>query len=144
VRDERCALKRAADQTARERIEQVNRQEMYYAPDTGPGFDADQVFVLVGPAIISAGECIALYLGNLDKVVVVGEDTMGVWSNTLVRHLPNGWEFTLSNERIFSPDDINYEAVGCPPDVPVEFDTAGFLRDRDAALETVLEMIAGQ
>ncbi|MBN2004805.1 MAG: S41 family peptidase, partial [Anaerolineae bacterium] len=134
----------AAYQTARGGTSQVNYQEFFYNPDAGPAFDAKNVYVLAGPATLSAGECIALYLGNLEKVTVVGEKTMGVWSNTLIRHLPNGWEFTLSNERIFDPNGNNYEAVGYPPDVVVDFNAPGFEVRTDAVLDKTLELIADQ
>ncbi|MBN2050808.1 MAG: hypothetical protein JW760_10215 [Spirochaetales bacterium] len=134
----------AAYQTAREGTSQVNYQDFFYAPDTGPGFDAENVYVLVGPASLSSGECLAMYLGNLEKVTVVGEHTMGVWSNTLIRHLPNGWEFTLSNERIYDPKGTNYEVVGYPPDVVVGFNPRGFDLGKDAVLDSTLELIAGR
>lgn len=40
---------------------------------------------------------------------------MGVFSDTLYRRLPNGWEFTLSNEIYRAPDGALFEGVGIPP-----------------------------
>ena len=65
-------------------------------------------------------------------------------SNSLIRHLPNGWEFTLSNESIFDPNGNNYEAVGYPPDVLVDFNAQGFAIGTDTVLDKTLELIADQ
>jgi C-terminal processing protease CtpA/Prc len=48
---------------------------------------------------------------------LLGRRTFGVFSDTLYRHLPNGWEFTLSNEIYRAPDGASYEGVGIPPQV---------------------------
>jgi carboxyl-terminal processing protease len=83
---------------------------------TGP------VVILISPLNWSAGENFAMMARDLPNVVLVGENTAGVHSDTLAKYLPNGWSFTVSNEIIVAPDGQSYEGVGVAPDVVVPFD----------------------
>ena len=38
-------------------------------------------------------------------------------SSMLERYLFNGWDYTLSNQRVYSRDSICYEKIGVPPDI---------------------------
>lgn len=73
------------------------------------------VVVLTGPLTASAAEVMVLGLRVLPRVTVLGRTTLGVFSDTLYRRLPNGWEFTLSNEIYRAPDGALFEGVGIPP-----------------------------
>jgi carboxyl-terminal processing protease len=73
------------------------------------------VVVLAGPLTASAAEVMLLGLRVLPRVTVLGRPTLGVFSDTLYRRLPNGWEFTLSNEIYRTPDGALFEGMGIPP-----------------------------
>ena len=76
-------------------------------------------------------------------VTRVGEATQGVFSDVLGRHLPNGWEFVLANER-FVTDGKSYDVTGIQPDVPVEsFTPAARATGKDAAVEKALAILKG-
>ena len=42
---------------------------------------------------------------------------MGIFSDEFYRSLPNGWEFSLSNEIYLAPNEESFEMTGVPPDV---------------------------
>ena len=79
----------------------------------------------------------------LPHVTRVGRPTLGIFSDDLAKHLPNGWVTSLSNEVYAAPDGTVYEGDGIPPQIatPVfsENDFRGTLRiavDTAAALAT--------
>ena len=87
-------------------------------PSSRPGFRGP-VVELIGRHSVSAAETFTQALLNrTPKVIRVGENTQGVFSDVLGRRLPNGWQFGLPNER-FVTDGKNYDGPGIAPDVPI-------------------------
>lgn len=86
-------------------------------PDSARSRYTGAVVVLQGPYTASAAEVMILALQTLPQVTLLGRATMGVFSDTLYRRLPNGWEFTLSNEIYRSPGGALFEGSGVPPRV---------------------------
>jgi C-terminal processing protease CtpA/Prc len=54
---------------------------------------------------------------------------MGIHSDMLKRHLPNGWEFYLSNEVYRGAKGEVCEKVGIAPDHPIEMFTPKDFQD---------------
>ncbi len=76
--------------------------------------------ILTGIQTISAGEVLTLMLlGRRPAPIRIGDPTHGVFADELVRRLPNGWQFQLSNERYTTPAGRTFEGPGIPPDVLV-------------------------
>ncbi|HJQ25398.1 MAG TPA: S41 family peptidase [Blastocatellia bacterium] len=101
------------------------------------------VVELIGPDTVSAGETFTMALmGRRPHITRVGENTQGVYSDVLVRRLPNGWRFGLPNEVFLSEQGKHFEATGVPPDIrmPV-FPKADLEAGRDTALEKALEIL---
>ena len=99
--------------------------------------------VLVSNLTTSAGENIAMMVKDFPQVILVGDRTSGVHSDPLIKSLPNGWRFTLSNEIFVAPDGTAYEGIGVPPDIlvpyePEEVRTSGV----DPLLEKALELLS--
>jgi hypothetical protein len=82
---------------------------------TGP------VVILSSPLNVSAGENFIMMVKDLPNVLIVGDRSAGVHSDTLDKRLPNGWEISISNEAFVAPDGTMYETVGVPPDVLVPY-----------------------
>ena len=81
---------------------------------TGP------IVILTGPQTVSAGETFIMAMMNRKpEVVRVGERTAGAFSDRLPRRLPNGWLFSLSNERYLDQNGVGYEGRGIAPDIEV-------------------------
>ena len=106
-----------------------------------PGFRGP-VVELIGVQSVSAAETFTqALLGRQPKVVRVGENTQGVFSDVLGRKLPNGWSFGLPNER-FVTDGKSYDIVGIAPDVVVEsLSPAARATGKDAAIEKAVELL---
>jgi C-terminal processing protease CtpA/Prc len=104
-------------------------------PSNRPGFRGP-VVELTGPITISAGETTTQALmGRRPHVTRVGEHTQGVFSDVLVRRLPNGWIFGLPNEVFRTADGKTFDGPGIPPDVAVPvFTEADLAAGRDPGL----------
>jgi carboxyl-terminal processing protease len=82
---------------------------------TGP------VVILSSPYNVSAGENFVMMAKDFPNVLIVGDRSAGVHSDTLDKELPNGWTISVSNEAFVAPDGSMYETVGVPPDVLVPY-----------------------
>ena len=84
-----------------------------------PGGDVrytGKIVLLQNDASYSAADMFAMLMGDLPNVVSIGEHTNGVFSDMLVRKLPNGWKYTLSHQRYYSAAKVCYEGKGIPAD----------------------------
>jgi C-terminal processing protease CtpA/Prc len=107
-----------------------------------PGFRGP-VVLLTGPLTISASESFTQALmGRTPHVTRIGENTQGVFSDVLLRALPNGWIFGLPNEIYRTPSGETFDGPGIPPDrtVPV-FALADIAQGRDPAMAAALEVL---
>ena len=78
-------------------------------------------------------------MGRTPHVIRIGSNTQGVFSDVMLRHLPNGWTFGLPNEVFLTEDGKHFEATGVPPDITVAVFPKDDLRaGRDLALERAL------
>ncbi len=120
-------------------------QERRVPVSARPGFSGP-VIQLIGPYTISAGETLTQALmGREPHIVRVGENTQGVFSDTLGRQLPNGWQFWLPNELFLTQEGDYFDGPGIPPDVRVPvFRPDDLAAGRDPALEKAMEILQGQ
>jgi hypothetical protein len=112
-------------------------------PSSRPGFHGP-VVLLTGPLTISAGETFTQALmGRTPHVTRIGENTQGVYSDVLLRALPNGWFFGLPNEIYRTPTGETFDGPGIPPDriVPV-FASSDVAAGRDPAMAAALGVLA--
>jgi len=117
-------------------------QEVSVVPAKRPGFRGN-VVLLTGPDTVSAGETFTMALMQREPHVTrIGLNTQGVFSDVLIRHLPNGWQFDLPNEVYLTSAGKAFDATGVPPDIRLNFFSREDLRDgRDAALEEALKIL---
>ncbi|TQR34812.1 S41 family peptidase [Brevibacillus brevis] len=104
-------------------------------------FTANKIIVLSGPLTVSAGETGTMALKKLDKVTVIGEKTSGFFSDVLFKTLPNNWIIMLSNERYTSPEGINYEQLGLPPDEQIILKQADVDAHKDSVIIRAMELL---
>ena len=98
----------------------------------------------------SASETFLLASLNLPNAKKIGSNTEGVFSDVLSKKLPNGWEYTLSNEIYESADGSNYEGIGIPADYKMDYSEEttefynnlleGLKKGEDLAIEKVIEL----
>jgi len=118
-------------------------QERYVRVSSRPGFHGP-VVQLIGPYTVSAGETLTQALmGREPRILRVGENTQGVFSDVLGRRLPNGWRFGLPNELFLTIEGKSFDGPGIPPDerVPV-FRAEDLDAGRDPALEKAIELLS--
>ncbi len=111
-------------------------------PSSRPGFRGP-VVELIGPLTISAGETFTQALmGRTPHVTRIGENTQGVFSDVLVRRLPNGWRFGLPNEVFRTQEGTTFDGTGIPPDIPVSvFADEDVAAGKDPGMARALEVI---
>jgi Peptidase family S41 len=111
-------------------------------PSSRPGFRGP-VVELMGPLTISAGETFTQALmGRTPHVTRIGENTQGVFSDVLVRKLPNGWVFGLPNEVYRTPEGIAFDGPGISPDVAVPvFAASDVASGKDPEMERALQIL---
>ena len=76
------------------------------------------------------------------RPVRIGENTQGVFSDVLVRTLPNGWQYTLPNEEFRTRTWPTYDGPGIPPDLhrPV-FTPTDITNHQDPAFTTAFNLL---
>jgi len=125
----------------------TEKQTVYFEPNTNQY--AGDVYILTSHQTASASETFVIASLNLPNVKRIGSNTEGVLSDVLSKKLPNGWEYTLSNEIYESADGINYERNGIPPDYDLNYsqNAKDFytnmlleLKKEDRAIEKVIEL----
>lgn len=116
-------------------------QEFYVEPG-GPQQFTKDIIVLTSRLTVSAGETFVLAMDVLPYVTMIGDNTAGAYSDVLMRALPNGWQFGLSNEVYTTVDGEVYEKVGNPPDIVAPFDPDHMRIGTDTILITALELAA--
>ncbi|MFL0079345.1 S41 family peptidase [Tenacibaculum maritimum] len=109
------------------------------------------VYLLTSHLTASASEVLILASLANPNFKRIGSTTEGIFSSTLDKVLPNGWEFELSNEVYQDLNNKSYENVGITPDYQLEYSTSKdiFLdqlsndlknKHQDKAIELVIEI----
>lgn len=130
--------RRAFTKSARQGNGCTGQQPIHVTPAT-TGTYRGNLFVLTSELTASAAEIFVLALLQHPRVTLMGEPTLGILSDTLERHLPNGWYLTLSNEIYRASDGETYEDVGIPPHIRMRFlGRRGREAGRDPMLDRVL------
>lgn len=103
--------------------------EDYYISPEGFSFNKE-IVLLTDRATSSCGDLFTLSLKGETNVTVIGQNTHGVLSKVITRELPIGWAFRMSSGYTLSPDGINYEETGIPPDYLIDKEAVeGFYND---------------
>ncbi|MEV0220061.1 S41 family peptidase [Streptomyces sp. NPDC050704] len=111
-------------------------------PHQGPRFTG-KVAVLTGGLSVSAAETFTQALmARTPAPVRIGQNTQGVFSDTLDRALPNGWRFSLPNEEFRTADGTTFDGPGIPPHhrTPV-FTDKELDQNRDSALTKARKLL---
>lgn len=74
----------------------------------------NKVFLLTSNQTSSAAEIFALGALTYPRIESYGSSTNGIFSEILWKNLPNGWEFSLSNEVYSGSNGKEYEIIGVP------------------------------
>jgi C-terminal processing protease CtpA/Prc len=119
-------------------------QSVTVQPNDKPGFLGD-VTLLTSRYSTSAAETFTESLIGREDVVRVGETTQGVYSDVLVKTLPNGWKFGLGNELFLTEEGKTFETEGIPADIQVPvFTDEDLANGRDSAIAKAEEILAAK
>jgi hypothetical protein len=119
-------------------------QSVTVQPNDKPGFLGD-VTLLTSRYSTSAAETFTQALMGREDVVRIGETTQGVYSDVLVKTLPNGWKFGLGNELFLTEEGKTFETEGIPADIQVPvFTDEDLASGRDSAIEKTEEILAAK
>lgn len=114
--------------------------DRYVKPRGGQPF-LKPVVLLTNDQTVSAADVLALMMDQLPNVTIMGEPSNGSYSDLYGRKLPNGWRVTLSNQRYYSVDMVNYEGVGTPVDIEVLNTRKDFVEKNDSVLLEAMEFL---
>jgi C-terminal processing protease CtpA/Prc len=99
--------------------------------------------LLTGGSQLSAGETFTQAMMNRrPQPVRIGANTQGVFSDVLLRTLPNGWQYILPNEEFRTLGWKAFDGPGIPPHLrrPV-FTAAELDGGRDSAFTTAVALL---
>ena len=85
-------------------------------PKTESKFNNQSIALLVNENTQSAAELFTLMMKTIPNVKVIGDTTSGVFADTHVGKLPNGWEYRLSIRKTNDWNDSSFEDIGIVPD----------------------------
>ncbi len=98
------------------------------------------LYILVGPRTVSAGESFAYTLQQYGRAKVVGEKTAGAGYNNIIIPIGQGFGFSISVGRPEHPrSGKGWEAVGVQPDIAVPVASA-----LEVAHKAALQKLVGQ
>ncbi|WP_112248061.1 S41 family peptidase [Kribbella monticola] len=117
-------------------------QPFFVKPSQRPRY-AGPLVILTGGSQMSAGETFTEAMMNRSpRPVRIGQNTQGVFSDTLQRTLPNGWEYILPNEEFRTLGWSSFDGPGIPPDIRVPVFTPDEIKaGRDTAFSTALDLL---
>ena len=127
-------------------------QHPFFVTPSAKTFAGD-VYVLTSPLTASAAELVPMAAKVLPNVTQIGSSSEGIFSSTLDKTLPNGWEYTLSNEVYEDLDGHSAEGVGIAPRHTLDYSRnprlfcerlLAQLEDGDDAIELALALHARQ
>ncbi|MEU2915748.1 S41 family peptidase [Streptomyces massasporeus] len=121
----------------------TSAQPIGVSPRSGGPVYTGPLAVLTGRLTVSAGETFTQALMNRTPTPVrIGENTQGALSDTMDRVLPNGWSFTLPNEKYLASNGEAFDGTGIAPTLrePV-FTDDDFAAHRDSALTRARELL---
>lgn len=94
--------------------------------------------LLTNDKTASSAEDLTISLYRLPQVTTAGANTSGMLSDMHETKLPDGLEFTLSNQRYYTVDTTLLEDVGVPARLPVPSTRAALAQGQDAVVDAAV------
>lgn len=118
-------------------------QPLFVRPRSGPGHTGP-IALLTSSLTISAAETFTqAMMGRTPEPRRIGENTQGVFSDTMTRVLPNGWQFRLPNELFLTKTGTTFDGPGIPPHTltPGVFSEEELNNNQDSAFDAALDYL---
>jgi carboxyl-terminal processing protease len=120
------------------------QQADYWELRSNPGsnYQNQQIALLTNQNTQSAAELFTLMMKTNPNVIQIGDTTSGIFGDTHIGKLPNGWEYRLSVRKTNNNNDKVLEDVGIIPDYLVLNTKQDLYNDKDAVLEFALHIVS--
>jgi hypothetical protein len=119
-------------------------QQKFIDPDGEKNLSHTPVVLLTNKNTQSAAELFTMMMAVLPNVTIVGDTTMGIFSDTRVEKLPNGWEYRLSIMKTTDHKSGWFEGKGIEPDILVENSEDDIKRGVDRVLEKAIDLVTSR
>jgi len=96
--------------------------------------------VVVDASSASASEILTGAFKDYQRATIVGDKTAGALGGSITARLPDGG-MSVTVERILTPKNLQVEAVGITPNVPVKFTAEDMEHGQDPQLEAALHAV---
>ena len=93
-------------------------EKWYITPQSKTPY-TNPLIVLTNDQTASAGDVLAMIMKAVPQAILIGENTLGIYSDMYGFELPNKWLVSLSNQKYFSSKMVCYEGKGTPVDIKV-------------------------
>lgn len=110
-------------------------------PTENSDYKNQRIALLTNKNTQSAAELFTLMMKTLPKVKIFGDTTSGVFADTHIGKLPNGWEFRLSIRKTNDWNDSVIENIGIVPDKLVENTEKDLKNMTDNILESAIDYL---
>lgn len=128
-------------QTRKGSYEQFTPLEKWYInPQTNKPF-TNPVILITNDQTASAGDVFAVIMKALPQVKIIGENSLGIYSDMYGFELPNKWQVSLSNQRYYSSKMICYEGKGTPVNIHVKNTKQDIIVMKDPVVSTAVNYL---
>ena len=86
--------------------EEMGNEERWYIEPSGKKQFNVPVTLLTNDQTASAGDVFAMIMRALPKIQIIGDRTLGIYSDMYGFELPNKWLASLSHQRYYASDGI--------------------------------------
>jgi carboxyl-terminal processing protease len=99
------------------------------------------ITVLTDRLTTSCGEWFTIAMRSLSNVTVIGDTTQGAFSSRLDRELSNGWQYSMSFEKISDVNHVCHEGIGLIPDIEIYVKENQRVDSPDTVLDRAIEFL---
>ncbi len=111
-------------------------------PKTGSRYSRQPIALLVNRNTQSAAELFTLMMKTNPAVKVIGDTTSGIFADTHIGKLPNGWEYRLSVRKTNDWNDNVLEDIGIIPDSVIINTETDLFNGTDKVIEYAVKYIS--
>lgn len=113
-------------------------------PCSGENYKNKPVALLTNENTQSAAELFALMMKTLPNVISIGTTTSGVFADTFIGKLPNGWEYRMSVRKTTDSNDISLEDIGIIPDILIKNTKQDINNGKDKVIEHAIKYLTSR
>lgn len=110
-------------------------------PTENSDYKNQRIALLTNGNTQSAAELFTLMMKTLPKVKIFGDTTSGVFADTHIGKLPNGWEYRLSIRKTNEWNDNVVENIGIIPDELIKNTETDLQNGTDKVLESAMNYL---